>query len=187
MPSKIVIALLLVLAWMTAGCSQATTPNRTEYLVAGSADGAPVGCSPEDIARRMAALLEEINRGDPGVVDEYFGRKSMAPFRWYSMTEGGETDAEKRHFVAYSWDDLAVYWEQRYQQKESLQLRSIDFNGWEQERGVVHFGPIVLARHADDLRPGLGGPESIAQGKGAYHCATQAFVVLSLGMHEDGG
>ena len=55
-------------------------------------------------------------------------------------------------------------------------------NSWDSGRGLVHFGPVTMTRHADDLKPGLGGPERLAEGKGAYHCKTRAFVVLSFGM-----
>lgn len=125
-----------------------------------------------------------MNRGDTDLlVDEYFGRQDGAPFTWYSMMEVGKTDIEKNQFVAYTWDNLAGYFDQRHQQHEQIKLRKVQFNAWEAGRGLVHFGPVELSRHADNLSPGLGGSESIASGKGAYHCATKAFVVLSLGMN----
>ena len=182
MTKQVVITLLVLLIVFTSSCSKATTPTHENYVVTGNADGAPTGCSPQDIARRIVEMFDAINRGEPNLVDEYFGRKDKAPFEWYSMTETGKTDADKNHFTAYSWDDLAAYFEQRYQQHERMQLRSVQFNGWDHGRGLVHFGPIELTRHADDLRLGLGGSESIASGKGAYHCETKAFVVLSLAM-----
>lgn len=154
----------------------------TDYVVTGAAEGAPAGCSAQDIAQRLAEMLEAINRGDPQVIDEFFGRKNKAPFQWYSMTEFGRSEAEKNHFVAYNFEELDSYFQKRYKQNEKLQLRSIQVNSWEPERGLVHFGPVVITRHADDLRLGIGGPERLAEGKGAYHCKTQAFVVLGLGM-----
>jgi hypothetical protein len=177
MTRQVVITLLVLLMVLSSSCRAATPPN-ANYVVTGNADGAPTGCSPQDIARRIVEMFDAINRSDPNVVDEYFGRKASAPFEWYSMTEVGQN-----HFVAYKWADLVTYFDQRYQQHEQLQLRSVQFNAWDADRGLVHFGPIELTRHAADLKPGLGGPDSIASGKGAYHCGTKAFVVLSLVMN----
>lgn len=182
MTKQTLITFLILLIVATSGCGTATTLKNEQYVVTGHADGAPIGCSPQDITHRLAEMFDAINRGDPNLVDEYFGRKDGAPFAWYSMTEVGKTDAEVNNFAAHSWDSLAAYFEQRYQQHERMHLRSVQFNGWEPERGLVHFGPIEFTRYADDLRPGLGGPESIALGKGAYHCKAKAFVVLSLAM-----
>lgn len=160
----------------------ALTPTSSNVVLTGQADGAPAGCSPNEIARRFEAMFRAINRGEPNVVDEFFGRKSGASFAWYSMTEFGQTEADKNHFVAYTWDELDAYLKRRYQQHEQLQLLSLQFNGWDPGRGLVHLGPIVITRYADDLRLGLGGPERIAEGKGAYHCRTQAVVAFSLSM-----
>lgn len=54
--------------------------NPQDVVVIGEADGAPIGCSPDDITARIAKMFDAINRGDPTVVDEFFGRKSSAPF-----------------------------------------------------------------------------------------------------------
>jgi hypothetical protein len=139
--------------------------------VTGNADGAPTGCSPDEIARRIFEAFEAINQADPDVVDEYFGRADFAPFGWYSIGDGQD------NFAAYQWRVLDEYLQQRYEQHEHLELRSIQFNGWEQERDLVHFGPIEIARRADDLSKS----ERIYSGKGAYHCEARTIVVLSLG------
>jgi hypothetical protein len=184
MMKLVVITLVVPLTVFISSCSTATVSTHEQYLVTGNADGAPIGCSPQDVASRIVEMLDALNRGDTNkLVDEYFGRKEKAPFEWYSMTEFGKTDTEKNHFVAYTWEDLARYFEQRHQQHEQMKLRWVQFNAWDAGRGLVHFGPLEVTRHADDLSRGLGGSESIASGKGAYHCDTKAFVVLSLGMN----
>lgn len=183
MKRKTIITLFVFLTVFTSSCSGALTSTDETYVVSGNTDGAPVGCSPKEIAGRMVEMLDAINRADLKVVDEYFGRKDGAPFQWYSLTEIGETDIEKNHFAAYHWDDLAGYFNQRYQQHEHMELRSIHFNEWDAERGLVHFGPIELSRQADDLRSGGGDSESLVTGKGAYHCSTKTFVVFSLVMN----
>ena len=128
-------------------------------------------------------MFAAINRGEPKVVDEYMGKNRHAPFEWYSITEVDPSRPDKKnHFVAYNLDDLATYFNRRQEQNERLQLLSMKFNGWESARGIVHIGPIELTRHADDLPEGLGGPERRVTGKGAYHCKTQAFIVLSFAM-----
>lgn len=115
-----------------------------------------------------------MSKGDASVVDEFFGRSRGAPFQWYSMTGS-------QHFVAYNWEDLADYIAQRHDQGEQLRLRSMRFNGWEKARGLVHLGRITAERTAKDLEE----DEAEVEGKGAYHCETRAFVVLSLGVQSD--
>ena len=189
MTLRTAIALQIAFALCLSNCGVRPTPDDSlleNILVTGAAEGAPAGCSPEEVAQRIVQMFEAVNRGDPNVVEEFFGRESRGPFQWYSMDEFGRTEADKNHFVAYTLDELDLYWLERYWQHERLQLRSVEFNGWEGARGLVHFGPIVLSRQADDLQPGLGGPERLAEGKGAYHCKTRAFVVLSLSMTMEG-
>ena len=187
----ILTSLFLLLSLTISACRSRTAPATIaqapslipeKYVVTGQADGAPQGCSPHEIAQRADSMFDAITRGDPNVIDEYFGKKRDAPFQWYSMTVSDPNDTDQNHFVAYNLDELSEYLGQRYEQHEQVALQSVQFNGWEEARGVVHFGPIIITRRADDLKPGLGGPEDLALGKGAYHCETQAFIVLSFGM-----
>jgi hypothetical protein len=170
MPKQSVMSLIIFLTVFTSGCSNKITPTKVPYSVTGNADGAPMDCSPDHIASHIAEALNAINRADPDVVDKYFGRADYAPFGWYTIGSGDEQVA------AYTWRTLDEYFQERFQQHEHLELRSIRINGWEQERGMVHFGPIEIARTADDL----GKSEQIYSGKGAYYCKTHTIVVLSL-------
>jgi hypothetical protein len=99
------------------------------------------------------------------------------------MTIVRNNDTVINHFVAHTWDDLDAYFKLRYQQHEQMRLLNMQFNGWNPAIGVVDFGPIEIVRHADNFEPGLLLSESIASGKGTYHCETRAFIVLSLVMN----
>ena len=180
---RIEITLLILLIVFTSGCSKAGASVNENYAVTGDANGAPVGCGPQDIADRMVEMFNTINRGDPNLVDEYFGRRSNAPFQWYWMTIVRNNDTVIKHFVAHTWDDLDAYFRLRYQQHEQMRLFSVQFNGWNSAIGVVDFGPIEIVRHADDFVPGFLLSENITSGKGTYHCKTRAFIVLSLVMN----
>lgn len=171
MTKQNVIPLLIFLTVFASGCNNKITPTKVSYSVTGNADGAPIDCSPDQIASRISEAFNGINRADPDVVDKYFGRADYAPFGWYTIGVGEEQDA------AYTWRTLDEYFQERFQQHEHIELRSIEFNGWDQEREMVHFGPIEIARTADDL----GKAERIYIGKGAYYCKTRTIVVLSLG------
>ena len=164
------MSLIIFLTVFTSGCSNEITPTTVPYSVTGNADGAPIDCGSDQIASRISEAFNAINRADADVVDKYFGRADYAPFGWYTIGSGDEQDA------VYTWRTLDEYFQERFQQHEHLELRSIRINGWEQERGIVHFGPIEIARTADDL----GKSEQIYSGKGAYYCKTHAIVVLSL-------
>ena len=180
MKKRIEITLLVLLIVFMSGCSKAGASVTENYAVTGEADGAPVGCSPQDIADRIVEMFNAINLGDPNLVDEYFGRTSHAPFQWYSMTIVRNNNTVINHFVAHTWDDLDAYFRLRYQQHEQMRLLDMQFNGWNPAIGVVDFGPIEIVRHADNFAPDLLLTEGIASGKGTYHCKTKAFIVLSL-------
>jgi hypothetical protein len=174
MTKQIVIPLLIVLSVFTNSCRNEIMPTKVSYSVTGNADGAPIGCSPDEIASRISKAFDAINRADPNVVDKYFGRADYAPFGWYTI---GNSDEQ---FAAYTWRTLDEYFQQRYEQHEHLELQSIRFNGWDEERGLVHFGGIEVARQADDL----SNSERIYRGKGAYYCKTRTIVVLSLAEYD---
>jgi len=183
MKKRIVITLLVLLIVFTSGCNKAGASANDNYVVTGNADAAPIGCGVKDIADRTVEMFNAINRGDSNLVDEYFGRRSHAPFQWYSMTIVHNNDTVINHFVAHTWDDLDAYFRLRYQQHEQMRLLNMQLNGWNPAIAVVDFGPIEIVRHADNFEPGLLLSESIASGKGTYHCETRAFIVLSLVMN----
>lgn len=93
-------------------------------------------------------------------------------FEWYSAPE-----AETQAGAVYTMKDLPAYFSRRQAQHEQVQLQKFQANGWEAERGLVHF-QFDATRHADDL--GDGQPSTIV-GKGAFFRNQQAFVVISLG------
>jgi hypothetical protein len=174
------VAFIGVLSLAFTGCrasleppSFTPEPATTATLVAsviitGHADGAPSQCTTEEVTARLVSLYEGINREDRDVTSEYFSRSS---FTWYCMHEPDEP-----HTV-YDLDELGSYFEQRYEQHETLRLVSITFNGWDEPRGLLHFGPFVIERTADDL----DSVPTTVLGKGAYHCETRTFAVLCSG------
>lgn len=170
MTKQSVMSLLIFLTIFINSCNNEITPTKVSYSVTGNADGAPIDCSPDQIASRISEAFNAINRADPDVVDKYFGRADYAPFGWYTIGSGDKQEA------AYTWGTLDEYFQERFQQHEHIELLSIRFNGWDEQREMVHFGPIEIARTADDL----GKSEQIYWGKGAYYCKTHTIVVLSL-------
>ena len=82
-------------------------------------------------------------------------------------------------FVAYTTTDLAQYLTQRYAQHEQLQLVRVQIISWDGRRQLVQFGPLLVTRQADDLHPVAWQ----AEGKGAYNCIANKFVVLNMGMY----
>jgi hypothetical protein len=109
-------------------------------------------------------MAAAVNNADPNMAHDFFGGQ------WYCTVEEGQP------FTAYTTSELEAHLQRRYAQHEQWQVESIQFNGWEQTRGLVHFGPVVIWRTADDLEKPF---ESM--GKGAYSCEQQRFVVLCLG------
>lgn len=99
------------------------------------------------------------------------------------MTEGATSTTSTRDFVTYTLADLERYFSERFEQEEKWELVELYVNSWETGRGLIHIGPVRIHRTANDLSEGLGGKNQLTQGKGAYHCATETFVVLSLAMN----
>jgi hypothetical protein len=109
----------------------------SDVIVTGSAAGAPDGCTVETVAGQLLELADGVNNANPTVVPEFFGA-SEATFEWYCM----------QSFTAYSLDELEAYFQQRYGQHERWRLESVQVNGWDQARRLLHFGPVVISRTA---------------------------------------
>ena len=175
----VIAAPILVLALAVTGCtfnldssSPAPDPTTTtgallsKVIITGDVNDAPPQCSPQAITERMVRLFEAVNHAQPDIAFSYFG----GAFMWYCMHEPDE-----EHTV-YGLVELDEYFQQRYEQHEQIRLESIQFNGWESQRNLVHFGMLVQ-RSADDLDPAVNK----ASGKGAYHCEAERFVALCSG------
>ncbi len=144
-------------------------PDRV--VMTGQADGAPEGCGVPEVGQRLVDFASAFNDGKPEAAETHF--TSRAPFAWYSAPAGDPKEAT----AIYSTDDLPKYFDRRFAQNETLQFKQINVNGWEAGRGLVHFD-FTVNRRADDLNHGIGVD---VVGKGAFHCATQSFVVISIG------
>lgn len=144
--------------------SSQSTAVPIDMIVTGSAEGAPDGCTAETVTERLVDMAAAVNSADPNMARDFFGGQ------WYCTIEEGQP------FTAYTTPELEAHLQRRYAQHERWQVASINVNGWEQTRGIIHFGPVVIWRTADDLEKPF---ESM--GKGAYSCERQRFVVLCLG------
>jgi hypothetical protein len=175
-----VSSLLVITALWLSACSNPATsssPNRQasdDVVVTGQASGAPDGCGVEEVAQRLLDFADAFNRNDLQVVPTFFSNR--APFAWYSAPDGNPT-AGAQGTAVYSTKDLPAYFERRHAQHEQLFFKEIQVNGWETQRGLVHF-EFTVNRRADDLN---GGIARDVIGKGALHCQTQTFVVISIG------
>ncbi|MGA9531970.1 MAG: hypothetical protein WBR18_04575 [Anaerolineales bacterium] len=173
--------ILCLLMFVLSACAIRGS-NSAAYQVSGTALGAPAECGPNEVAEQLADLGSAISHAELNRTMEFF---RGGPFHWYSMSEASTSETNKRHFVAYTLDDLEAYFIGRFTHDEHWALKELQVNSWDAERGLVHFGPVHIRRTADDLPEGLGGAAHLAEGKGAYHCVSKTFAVLSLGMDVD--
>lgn len=178
---------LMALATPTSASPQGTgsspPPPATET--------APAGCTRSEAAQTVERFIAAFNQGDQGQLDRLFG----ARFMWYSVTEG-DVQNGGRGFIAYgpkengvvaapppagsaiavgTRDSLLPYFAERHTHGERLTLRSFD-GRYEALRNIYNFG-YRLIREADDIPPGLGGPDHLAGGKGAIDCTDQTIMV----------
>lgn len=162
------------------------SPPATIAMVSARSTPRMPGCRPEEVAQLIMRFFDAFNRGDQAALPRFFPdteagtpNGSGQTFQWYSATDWSKDGG--RHFVAYNRAQLFPYFARRHEQREQLRLRMIRV-GEEQARGIAHIA-YILSRQADDLPPELGGPERIAEGKGAIDCATQRLVVWSMAMN----
>lgn len=139
----------------------------------------PSGCRPWQVAGLITSFFDAFNRGDQDQLARFWMLPKASDAQgqtWYSVTEDDPKQGG-RHFVAYNQSDLLAYFAKRIAQRERLQLVMVDVG---QGRGGDVGVSYVLVRQADDLKPGLGGPERFAEGKGEINCKKQMLFVWSM-------
>jgi len=145
------------------------SPATSLATVTGQAEGAPTGCSVQEVTQQLQNFAVAFN-DDQQRLSTMFS--DHAPFAWYSAPEGDSTS----HAI-YTVEELPEYFEQRHAQHEQLEFKRIQVNGWEAGHDLVHF-EFNVSRRADDLNSGQARQ---VIGKGAFHCETQTFVAISIG------
>ena len=132
-------------------------------------------CDPAAVKTKLAALFEAISSGESGIARRFFAYGQEAPFQWYSLTQFHT--GTKNHFVTYSRDSLEARFAQHQAARDRFTLHEVTFNG--ERDSAIHFGPVEFSFYdgAHSAPAGQGYPGT---GKGAFHCPSQSFIVLSL-------
>ena len=99
------------------------------------------------------------------------------------MSEVGEGGRIENGFVTYDQGKLLRYFAERHRHGERIGLIKVSSTQAgllceENNVGIVY----ALTREAEDLDPGLGGPDRVAFGKGAINCESQRIFVWSMEM-----
>lgn len=142
----------------------------------GQLNGSVDACDAATVERRLTELFAAISNGEGDIPERFFAYGKEAPFQWYSFTERhlGIQD----HYVTYSRDSLAQKFAGVGDSSVRMVLRSVTVNRF--GMGALHFGPVEF-----DFFDGSNNSEGqrgySGTGKGAYHCTTESFIVLSLG------
>lgn len=171
---------IVITACVSPPLASQSLPPVSELRIVDNAGTSGQQCGAEHVAARLAQLFEAISEGASGIAEEYFGDERGAPFRWFSFTEFYVEPS--KHFVTYSADRLDAHFGERHAGGYRLRLRGVTFN--RRDGGLLHFGPVEF----DFLAPGAAavpGTVYSGTGKGAYHCPTESFSVLSLGAQGD--
>jgi hypothetical protein len=169
----------------------------TKVIVTSDDASLPDGCRPRQIAELVIDFIDAFNSGDQerlaqlffiseGPSPPDFSQAGYYPWSWYSVSEVGEKGRIEDGFVTYDQGELLRYFAERHRQGEYLELLKVSSTqvgllGNEGNVGIVY----VLTRDAEDLDPGLGGPDRIATGKGAINCASRRIFVWSMEMRTD--
>jgi hypothetical protein len=193
---------LLILVFFMLGCREeefegAGGESRgatTKVIVTSNDTSLPDGCRPRQIAELVIDFIDAFNSGDQerlarlffiseGPSPPDFSETGYYPWSWYSVSEVGAEGRIEDSFVTYNQGELLRYFAERHRQGEHLELLKVSSThtgllGNESNVGIVY----VLTRDAEDLEPGLGGPDRIAIGKGAINCASRRIFVWSMEM-----
>lgn len=169
-----------VVLWVRSRTPVSTYPPaiQPEIVVVAENSDLPAGCGARQVADLITRFFAAFNRGDREELVRFFRPDHFRG--WYSVGERPARHAPRLvKFVLR--DDLLAYFAQRHQRHERLQLRALSVIGPSWHGGVDL--TFILTRQADDLEPGLGGPASIAHGKGAVDCDEQTIFVWSMAMN----
>lgn len=152
------------------------------------------GCRPRPVAETVIRFVDAFNYGDQAMLSQVFfvsegpspadfSSAGYYPWSWYSVNEVGQSGKIEDGFVTYDQTELLRYFARRHQQGERLRLfkGALTGTGLLDEESNVGF-VFVLARHAKDLGPDVGGPARIAYGKGALNCRNGRIFTWSMDM-----
>ena len=182
----VAIAMLVLTA-----CSWRSTQDTTRSVVVTREDfTAPSRCRPSEVAERIVAFFDAFNRGDQEALARFFG----ADFRWYAVADGAgagflayNPEAEARLMSAgkdakagTAQETVLPYLAERHAHGEQLRLLSVSVSATPQEHEPAVWIHYNVSRRADDLKPGRGGAEQVAHGKGLVKCQTQTIAVWNM-------
>src|SRR5919108_5354952 len=128
--------IFLIVVFVTSARSRADVPNNASaadggnVTVTGHADGAPAGCTIEEVGQRILDFANAFNRRDSQLVPMFFGAGV-----WYCESEGNNAGGTQ-YTTIYLGRDLAAFFDRRYAQHEQLLLKEIQVNGWESQRNI---------------------------------------------------
>lgn len=168
-----------------------------EIIVTRDNSAFPPSCRPHEVARFLIGFFDAVNRGDQNQLPTFF----RSDFDFFAVAEGDPRNGGRGFFFydpqnsslrffegppqavqVRSRDDLLPYFVERHKQGERLRLVTVDL-AYEAQRDLAQIA-FVVVRYADDLPTGLGGPDRIAEGKGAISCKNQTIVAWNMSMNE---
>jgi len=197
-----------IVLFSLAGCGNDSGPPRpeedaargpvtahTEEVIVTSDDPAlPEGCRPRPVAQLLIRFFDAFNYGrqedlsrsffiSEGPSPPDFSSVGYRPWSWYSSTQTGEGGKVTRDFTTSDQSELLGYFARRHRQGETMRLLKVSLTQTglldrESNVGFVY----VVTRKAPDLGPDLGGPASIAYGKGSLNCENLRIFTWSMNM-----
>ncbi len=165
--------------------SEEVAPSSPDnIIVVGGTDNYPENCSPREVAALVLRFFTAYNGGNQEQLASFFEPHLSVHGQagWYSdtiMTGDVGSENDRRHFVTFGREELLAYFSNRHDQKERLQLLSLNVSPPTSVTRVdVSY---TYKRQGDDIEPGPNGVWRMGDGKGVIKCPSLKIGIWSMG------
>jgi hypothetical protein len=142
-------------------------------------NGAPSGCTAQDVAHRFEDLLRALSAGETGIAEKFF-HSAPSSFYWFSLGDLRKKSDARFALTVESQDSLPRYFDRKPFAGTDLRLTRITFLDWDAKTNHMSLAPFEFdVNPTDSLRRGYAG------GKGGYDCETRSFNGMSLSIFDE--
>ena len=176
------ISAIAGLALCLSSCSS-DAPAPPHVTVKGSAPGAPADCGMDHLIDQLQQLGQALSDQD---LEQSISLFDADHFEWFSINQSSPSSQDRTTQTAYDLPSLRILIQDRFERNETWALQEVQVGSWDAQRNLIHFGPLVFDLSSDPEAQSNTEEDSWKTfGKGAYHCPSRSFAVLSLSLEQE--